>query len=203
MSKIKVLFTLPSFHTEANNMEVLALVEGLDKAIYEPWLAVEKGGGDFFDKVIKMGYPIMVEPFTIRSNGLVDAYIKSKKMSLEFKKHGFDIWNSFSESSDFSEALIAKAAGAKYVYVKKNMNWGHRSWRIKSFLSKAIVARNKTMFENYFATKKLRKKTFLIKAPQINEINALKEVDVEESNKQTPELEVAAFADLYSKMLKS
>lgn len=204
MSKIKILFTLPSFHAEEESKEVLDIVERLDKTQYEAWLGVEEGGGDMFDDIIKKGYPIIVEPFTIKASGVIDAYFKSKKMSQEFRKQGFDIWHSFNESSDFTEALVAKASGAKYLYVKKNMNWGTKAWRIKSFLSKAIVARNRTMFDSYFSAKKLRKKTILIKAAQSNKNGTEgmpKEIEVD--TKQTPELEVAAFTNLYAKMLRS
>ena len=79
-----------------------------------------------------------------------------------FKKQKFDIWQSFNWSSDFSEALVARAAGAKYVYVKKNMNWGRKAWSIKSMLSNTIVARNTTLLETYFAPKKFKKKTTFI-----------------------------------------
>ena len=85
MNKIKILFTVPNFITAGSGREMFNIVERLDKNVFEPWVAVEKGGGKLFDEIIAKGYPIMVQPFIVRgSSNIVDIYLKSRKLSEEF-----------------------------------------------------------------------------------------------------------------------
>lgn len=164
MKKIKVLFTLPNFKTAGSGREMLNIVEGLDKEIFEPWVGVQETGGDLFDEVIEKKIPIVVQPFMAKESlSLIQKINKAKKLALDFKPLEFDIWQSFNWSSDFSEAFVARWSGAKYVYVKKNMNWGRKAWKTKTMLSSAVIARNSTMLETFFARKnKPKKKVHLI-----------------------------------------
>ena len=63
MKKIKVLFTLPNFKTAGSAQEMLNLVEGLDKNVFEAWVGLQEGGGELFDEVIARKIPIVVQPF--------------------------------------------------------------------------------------------------------------------------------------------
>ena len=163
MKKIKVLFTLPNLATAGSGREMLNIVERLDKNIFEAWIGVQQIGGDLFDEIIAKKIPIVVQPFLAEENlSLLQKTRKARTLAKDFKSLGFDIWQSFNWSSDFSEALVAKFSGAKYLYVKKNMNWGRRAWKVKSMLSAAIVARNTTMLETFFVHKSYKRKVHLI-----------------------------------------
>lgn len=163
MKKIKVLFTIPNFKTAGSGREMLNIVEQLDKDIFEPWVGVQETGGELFDEVIKKRIPIVVQPFMAQeSDSLIVKIRKAKSLSKDFKGLGFDIWQSFNWSSDFSEAFVARWSGAKFVYVKKNMNWGRKAWKTKTMLSSAVVARNSTMLSSFFASKKYKRKVSLI-----------------------------------------
>lgn len=163
MKKIKVLFALPNLKTAGSGREMLNIVEGLDKDIFEAWVGIQEVGGALFDEVIEKKLPVVAQPFMARENmNLMQKIRKAKALAKDFKSLDFDIWQSFNWSSDFSEAFVARWSGAKYVYVKKNMNWGRRAWKTKTMLSTAVVARNTTMQETFFANKKYKRKVHLI-----------------------------------------
>jgi len=163
LKKIKVLFTLPNLVTAGSGREMLNIVERLDKNVFEAWVGVQEVGGDLFDEVIAKKIPIVVQPFLAEESlNLVNKIRKARAFAKDFKSLDFDIWQSFNWSSDFSEAFVARWSGAKYVYVKKSMNWGRKAWKTKSMLSSAIVARNTTMAETFLATKNIKRKVHLI-----------------------------------------
>jgi glycosyltransferase involved in cell wall biosynthesis len=64
-----------------------------------------------------------------------------------------DLIHSFHYAPDYSEALAAKLAGIKWIYTKKNMNWGGSSrngWRLRSWLADGIIAQNTDMMRDFF-----------------------------------------------------
>jgi glycosyltransferase involved in cell wall biosynthesis len=66
--------------------------------------------------------------------------------------HGHDLWHSFHYLDDYTEPLVARAAGCRrWVFTKKNMSWGGRAWRVRSRLARGIAAQNPTMVEDFFA----------------------------------------------------
>lgn len=163
MKKIKVLFALPNLQTAGSGREMLNIAERLDKNLFEAWIGVQQASGPLFEEIIAKRLPVVVQPFITAENAsLYNKYSKARMYAADFKALDFDIWQSFNWSSDFSEAIVAKLSGAKYVYVKKNMNWGRKAWKAKSLLSAAIVARNTTMTETFFATKNYKRKIHLI-----------------------------------------
>ncbi len=163
MKKIKVLFTLPNLKTAGSAREMLNIIERLDKKTFEAWVGIQKGGGELFDEVIAKKLPIVVQPYLLEEGmPLLSKIRKARAYAKDFKKMDFDIWQSFNWSSDFSEAFVARWSGAKYVYVKKNMNWGRKAWKTKTMLSSAVVARNKTMLTTFFDNKKYKRKVYHI-----------------------------------------
>lgn len=163
MKKIKVLFTLPNLQTAGSGREMINIAERLDKNVFEAWIGVQQAGGPLFDEVIAKRLPVIVQPFIMKESDTILHKVRmAKVLAKDFKQLNFDIWQSFNWSSDFSEAMVARWAGAKYLYVKKNMNWGRKAWKTKSMLSSAIIARNTTMNETIFATKYYRRKAHFI-----------------------------------------
>jgi glycosyltransferase involved in cell wall biosynthesis len=69
------------------------------------------------------------------------------------KKIDADLIHSFHYAPDYSEALAARLAGSKWVYTKKNMNWGGKSangWKLRTALANGIVAQNTDMLKAFF-----------------------------------------------------
>lgn len=163
IKKVRVLFTIPNFITAGSGREMMNIIDRLDKNLFEPYICVQQEGGALFEEAIMKQYHIIVHDFMVHNaTGMIATIKGAKRLAAGFKKYKFDIWQSFNWSSDYSEALIAKFSGAKYVYVKKNMNWDRAAWKVKSFLSNQIIARNTTMFRVFFAPPYLRTKTHFI-----------------------------------------
>jgi len=161
--KIRILFTIPNFTTAGSGKEMMNIIDRLDKEIFEPYICVQQEGGKLFEEAKWKGYQVLVQPFMVSgATGMISILKQARTLAASFKKYKFNIWQSFNWSSDYSEALIAKFAGAKYVYVKKNMNWDRTAWKVKSFLSNSIIARNTTMFRRFFAPPYLKTKTHFI-----------------------------------------
>jgi len=163
IKKVRILFTIPNFITAGSGREMMNIIDRLDKELFEPYICVQQAGGALYDEAIAKRYVVLVNDFIVHHTaGIITTLRAARKLASIFKKYRFDIWQSFNWSSDYSEGLIAKFAGAKYVYVKKNMNWDRAAWKVKSFLSNQIIARNTTMFRAFFASPYLKTKTHYI-----------------------------------------
>jgi glycosyltransferase involved in cell wall biosynthesis len=161
--RIKILFTIPNFITAGSGTEMFNIIERLDKNIFEPWIAVMQAGGVLYDQIISKGYPILVTPFMVEDGkSAIGKLAKARKLGKSLRSHKFKLWQSFNWSSDFTEVIVARNAGAKYLFVKKNMNWNRRAWKIKSLLSRAIIVRNKTMLDALYAAAVYRKKVYYV-----------------------------------------
>lgn len=161
--KIRILFTIPNFLTAGSGREMMNIIERLDKKHFEPFICVETAGGQLFEEARDKGYTVIVHSFTVHNCiGKFDIVKRAYTLAKYFKPYSFDLWQSFNWSSDFSEALVSRLSGAKYIYVKKSMNWNRVAWKVKSFLAKGIVARNTTMFRRFFKAPYLQRKTYYI-----------------------------------------
>jgi glycosyltransferase involved in cell wall biosynthesis len=110
------------------------------------------------NEIRSKGYHILIHRFKFVKSFSVTAFFDAIKF---FRTYKIDVWQSFDWSSDYLEPLLARFSGAKYVYVKKGMNWG-KTWKVKSLLSHAIIARNSTMMKLYFNNLFFKKKSRFI-----------------------------------------
>lgn len=148
--RIKILFTIPNFDTAGSGKVVYDLVRGLDKNKFNPEICCFHSKGAFFKNIEQLGVPIHLFKFTADYKPLVSLPFRILKISKFFKKHKFDVIHSWHWSSDFTEPLAAKMAGIPFVYTKKAMGWGNKSWRWRTRLSTKIIAINKDMLEQFF-----------------------------------------------------
>lgn len=159
---IRILFTIPNFDTAGSGKALLHVAKRLDSKRFEVHIACMHNGGPFFKTVEASGIPIHIIDYTTP----MKPYIKGVKacygISRKLKAIAPDIIHSFHYAADYSEALAAKMAGIKWVYTKKNMNWGGASknaWHVRTFLATAIAVQNTDMLADFF---KDSKKTTLI-----------------------------------------
>jgi len=151
--KIKVLFTIPNFDTAGSGKALLKIAINLDSNLFEPHIACFHDRGKFFKTVKESGIPTHIIQYTHPMNNRLRGVIHSWKISRFFRKNRFDIIHSYHYGSDYSEALAAKLAGVKWVYTKKNMNWGGpstNSWRLRTALASTIVYQNQDMKDKFF-----------------------------------------------------
>lgn len=160
--RIKILFTIPNFDTAGSGKAMLKIAQGLDKSHFDAHISCLHSEGVFFKVVEESGLPIHLFPFINPARPLANLLINSWKASRFFKKHRFDLIHSFHYSSDYSEPLAAKLAGIKWVFTKKNMNWGGssaNSWKLRGWLASHIAVQNTDMMKSFYPESR---KTFFI-----------------------------------------
>ncbi len=150
MTKIKILFTIPNFDTAGSGKVVYDLVKGLDKSVFAPEICVFHTRGAFFKEIENLGMPIHVFKFEADYRPFATLPFRIFKIARFFKKHRFDLIHSWHWSSDITEPLAAKLAGVPFVYTKKAMGWGNKSWLWRSKLSTKVIAINKDMMQEFF-----------------------------------------------------
>jgi glycosyltransferase involved in cell wall biosynthesis len=153
MRKIKILYTIPNFDTAGSGKALLNLALRLNKELFEPQIVCLNTKGDFFKVVEQSGIPVYVFNYLAKERPLHKMLLDCWKISRKFKKINPDIIHSFNYSSNYTEALVAKLAGIKWTFTKKNMSWGgssKNSWKLRSFLAQQIVVQNKDMMKQFY-----------------------------------------------------
>ena len=153
MKKIKILYTIPNFDTAGSGKVLYDLSKGLDKDRFDVCIACTKNKGAFFKEVESLGLPIFIMPITRPLKPYYSLLYRIRDNINFIKSHQIDIVHSWHWSSDWTEALSTRLAGAKFIYTKKAMTWGNVHWKIRSYLSNFIVTINEEM-KNYFPSKK-------------------------------------------------
>lgn len=159
---IRVLFTIPNFDSAGSGRALLHVAKRMDTNRFEVHIACFHSRGEFFKEVERSGITVHV----FNTTTPIKPYLKGLKACYQignkFKKINPDVIHSFHYAADYTEALAAKMAGIKWVYTKKNMNWGGGSkngWYLRTFLASAIAVQNTDMMADFF---KGSKKTTLI-----------------------------------------
>jgi glycosyltransferase involved in cell wall biosynthesis len=159
----KILFTIPNFITAGSGRAMLNIIERLDKTRFAPAVCVSKLGGKLDNVVREMGIPLIEADFTVPAKPYLNLFSRARKAAQLFKPYGFDLWHSFHYAGEYTEPLIARFSGVKaWVYTKKNMSWGDRSWYLRSFLAKRIAVQNTDMLRDFFDNPHFRDKVRLI-----------------------------------------
>ena len=159
----KILFTIPNFITAGSGRAMLNIVERLDRARFDPSIAVLKRGGALDAEVERLGIPLLEHQFTIPARPYHTLPGRARQAAAPFRGHRFVLWHSFHYGDDYTEPLIARAAGARgWIYTKKNMNWHANAWHVRSLLARRIAAQNTDMMRDYFSGIAYRAKARLI-----------------------------------------
>lgn len=155
--KIRILFTIPNFHTAGSGKALLNIASRLNKNIFEPHIACLHSRGEYFSVVNESDIPVHIFQFTASMSQRINGLIKCWEISRLMKKINPHIIHSFHYAADYSEALAARMAGIPWIYTKKNMNWGGKSkngWKLRSFLAAHILAQNTDMIRYFFPYRK-------------------------------------------------
>jgi glycosyltransferase involved in cell wall biosynthesis len=148
--KIHVLYTIPNFDTAGSGKALLNIAQRLNKNRFEVSIACFHTRGAFFENVKRSGIPVHVFPFTASMNNRLSALLRTWRISRKLRKIDADIVHSFHYSNDYTEALASRLAGKKWVFTKKNMSWGNRAWKLRSWLANGIIAQNTDMLKNFY-----------------------------------------------------
>ncbi|MCB0020415.1 MAG: glycosyltransferase [Anaerolineales bacterium] len=139
---------------------MLNIIERLDREKFAPSVCVLAKGGKLDHVVEDMGIPLLELPFETKAKPYGNLHSRVRQLAAPFRPHKFSLWHSFHYSDDYTEPLIARAAGAKaWIYTKKNMNWHRRSWQLRTLLATRVAAQNSDMINEFFAGPIHRRKT--------------------------------------------
>jgi len=155
-AKIKILYTIPNFDTAGSGKVLYDLSKGLNPKYFEISIVCKNNKGMFFKEIEALGLPIYFMDSTVPLRPYYKLITRISRFKNFVKKNEFDIVHSWHWSSDWTEVLASRLAGAKFVYTKKAMTWGNVHWKIRSYLSDFIVTVNEEM-QNYFPKKKNQK----------------------------------------------
>jgi glycosyltransferase involved in cell wall biosynthesis len=159
---IRILFTIPNFHTAGSGKALLNIAKGLDKSKFEVHIACKTDEGAFFETVKNAGFPVHIFNYEAPMRPITKMLKSSWKISRQLKEINPDIIHSFHYNNNYGEALPAKWAGAKWIFTKKNMMWGSdgaNAWKIRSALASKIIIQNEEMKRKFYPHSK---KTALI-----------------------------------------
>jgi glycosyltransferase involved in cell wall biosynthesis len=146
-----ILFTIPNFITAGSGQAMLNIIARLNPEKFAPAVCVMRKGGALDREVEALGVPFIEAPFTLSAWPYHTLLSRSWKAAQAFRSYRFVLWHSFHYLDDFTEPIIARLAGARaWVYTKKNMNWGRRSWYLRTLLATRVAAQNSDMMRDFF-----------------------------------------------------
>ncbi len=156
---VSILFTIPNFITAGSGQAMLNIVQRLDRRRFAPAVCVSRKGGRLDRVVEEMGIPFLEAPFTVPAQPYPGLLLRAWRASRLFRPHRFALWHSFHYSDDITEPLIARLSGARgWVYTKKNMNWGRRTWYVRTYLAQRVAVQNSDMMRDFFGRPSFRQK---------------------------------------------
>jgi len=150
-----VLYTIPNLDTAGSGAALLAMAGHLDRDRYRPTIAIgERRHTALEQAVTDAGIDLVEAPVTVPARPYVGLALRTRRAG-RAAPPGHDLWHSFHYLDDYTEPLVARAAGCRrWVYTKKNMSWGGRAWRLRTRLARGVAAQNPTMLETFFAAAK-------------------------------------------------
>ena len=159
---IPILFTIPNFITAGSGEVLMNVVERIDRERFAPVVCVGRRGGRLDRKVVELAIPLLEAPLTVPAKPYASLPVRARRAAEPFRDYGFKLWHSFHYLDDYTEALIARLAGAAWLFTKKNMSWGSRAWLVRSYLASRVVANNSDMPRSMFDRFGLRHKVEVV-----------------------------------------
>lgn len=154
----RILYTIPNFVTAGSGQAMVNIIDRLDRRRFEPTVAVSSLGGHLVDHLESSGVRVIEAPFSVDLRPAATLALRVRRAGAPFRGR-FDLWHSFNWRGELTEPLIAYSSGARaWVYTKKNMGWGTRSWFVRSLLARRIAVQNDAMPDLFFRSPLLRGK---------------------------------------------
>ena len=153
MRKTRIAYTIPNFDTAGSGIALLKMACRLDRSRFEPVIVCLHDRGRLFETVRRSGIPVHVFPYLTPQHPRWRFPLRVMRIAAFFRSLRADIIFSYHYAPDISEAIAARLAGSRFVYIKKNMGWdgpSRRQWRIKTRLAHAITVQNGDMLELFF-----------------------------------------------------
>jgi glycosyltransferase involved in cell wall biosynthesis len=147
----RVLYTIPNLDTAGSGAALLALAGGLDPDRYQATVCVAQRRGTSLEaRADALGLDVVEAAVTVPGRPWSGLWHRAR-LAGRSAPHGHDLWHSFHYLDDYTEPLVARAAGCRrWVFTKKNMSWGSRAWWLRGRLAKGVATQNPTMVERFF-----------------------------------------------------
>mgnify|MGYP001142062605 CR=1 FL=1 len=129
------------------------MAKRLDSEQFEVHIACKTDEGVFFKTISESGIPIHVFNYEAPMRPVGKMLKAAWKISRKLKEINPDIIHSFHYNNMYGEALAAKFAGIKWIFTKKNMNWGSdgaNAWKLRSYFANHIVIQNSEMKRKFY-----------------------------------------------------
>jgi len=148
---IRVAYTIPNLDTAGSGGALANLVEALDRDHVEPVVVVDRLAGTGLEQRLSdTGVEVVAVPVRVAPRPATTLWWRARERGRDRRDLRADVWHSFHYSDDYTEPLVARSAGARWVYTKKNMSWNGRSWRVRTALAHAVLAQNTDMVDRFF-----------------------------------------------------
>jgi glycosyltransferase involved in cell wall biosynthesis len=155
---IRILYSIPNFTTAGSGQAMVNVIDRLDRRRFEPTVVVNHLGGPLVDHLERSGVEVLVAPVTVLLRPLPTLPWRAWRAGRSFRGR-FDLWHSFHWQGEITEPLVARTSGTRaWMFTKKNMGWGSRSWWLKAFMARRIAVQNDEMTRRFFASRWLRGK---------------------------------------------
>ncbi len=148
--EIRILFTIPNLNTAGSGRALFKLLTRLDKTKFDIHVACLHSRGTLFQEFTEAGFTMHIIEYTHKMRPIFAGLRHCWKVAKWLKSERFGIVYSYHYSSDYSEPLAAKLAGCKWSFVKKNMSWSARAWKIRNFLADNIIVQNTEMQRTFY-----------------------------------------------------
>lgn len=161
---IRVLYTIPNLTTAGSGRALFEVARRLDRSRFHPGLAIGTDEPSPLRSTFENeGIPVLAATTTVPARPLLSLPARVRRAARHYEHGYWHVWHSFHYLDDYTEPLIARAAGARaWVYTKKNMSWNHRSWWLRSWLARRIAVQNRGMMTRFFSPWWLRRRARLV-----------------------------------------
>lgn len=143
--KFHILYTIPNFDTAGSGKVVYDLAKHLDRRFFKISIVCNHNRGLFFKEVARLDVTIHQLPFAFPVRPYYSLLSRLKPFKDFLKQEQVDLVHSWHWASDWTEPLACKLMGVPFIYTKKSMGWGHRHWKIRTYLSRFVITVNTDM----------------------------------------------------------
>ena len=155
-----VLLTIPNFVTAGSGRALVNLAERLDRNHFTPVVGVKYTADTPLERrLADAGIDVIEIDLAVPPKPYPSLPLRARKAGRELRRRDIALVHTFDYGDSYTEALVVRSAGARYVSTKKNMGWGSRAWFLRSLFSDRIAVQNEEMFRRFFRHPLLRSKT--------------------------------------------
>jgi glycosyltransferase involved in cell wall biosynthesis len=159
---LRLLITTPNLDTAGSKYVIADIIKNLDKSLIKPSLCVHRRTfTDLEEQLASRVEEIIEVPLRVASRPYLTLFQRVRTFSKLFKDR-FDLIHSFDYADSWTEGLIAQNANIPWIYQKTNMNWGRKSWWLKSRLAKSIVCYSNAQYRELFESSQFKDKVTVI-----------------------------------------